>query len=198
MADAASATAVTESALEAVVHDLSATSISNATVIPVRSTRGRKRKVVAVLTPETAAMATQKIKSTMKNIHMKSTLTGYQGYAREINEFYCENHPEVCDMDAKVIDRKKLLARIHDPRTIDEEITHFMTMIVSTKHSKLKQADGITPQIKRMGSLNSLRSAFNWYVFTDMGVVRTPVVWHHALTKFYAGLKNNESARYNF
>ena len=52
MADAASATAVTESALEAVVHDLSVTSISNATVIPVRSTRGRKRKAVAVLTPE--------------------------------------------------------------------------------------------------------------------------------------------------
>ena len=68
-------------------------------------------------------------------------------------------------------------------------------MIESTEHATLKQADGETPQIKRMGSLNSIRSAFNWYVFTDMGISRTPVQWHNALTKFYQGLKNQESAR---
>ena len=64
-------------------------------------------------------------------------------------------------METKVIDRSKLLVRIYNPRTIDDEIKVFMSMIESTEHATLKQADGETPQIKRMGSLNSIRSAFN-------------------------------------
>ena len=195
VADAVEHEVIDVSALERDVLEESTRGLTPATIIPKRDKRGRKRKPARRLTAEDATESNRKIQATMKNVHMQSTLTGYAGYARGIDEWYCINHPSVCDMEAKVIKRKKLLRNIYNPGTIDKEIKIFMHMIKSTEHATLKKADGITPQIKRMGSLNSIRSAFNWYIFTDMGIHRTPVQWHNALTKFYQGLKNQESAR---
>ena len=180
-------------ALEYAVHDLTHQDGDGSTIIPRRSRRGRKRKPAPHLNAEDATKATKKVQTTMKNVHMESTLRGYRGYCREINEFYVKNHPDVCDMNMRTINRPKLLDRIMNPETMKEEIHMFMTMISSTQHATLKNPDG-TPQIKRMGSLNSLRSAFNWYIFTDMNCF-SPPEWHLALNKFYTGLKNQESMR---
>ena len=173
MAETAENKIVDLTAAESMVH--AGTNIGAATILPRRSKRGRKRKAATVLTPQAAAKVTDKIRATLKNIHMVITLRGYAGYARGINDFYCKNHPEVCNMQDKVINRKKLLDRIMNPETVDEEISMFMTMIESTQHATLKKADN-TPQIMRMGSLNSIRSAFNWYIFTDISMPRTLVV----------------------
>ena len=180
-------------ALEYAVHDLTHQDGDGSTIIPRRSRRGRKRKPAPHLNAEDATKATKKVQTTMKNVHMESTLRGYRGYCREINEFYVKNHPDVCDMNMRTINRPKLLDRIMNPETMKEEIHMFMTMISSTQHATLKNPDG-TPQIKRMGSLNSLRSAFNWYIFVDMNAFPPPA-WHLALNKFYTGLKNQESMR---
>ena len=96
------------SALEYAVHDLThQDGGAGSTIIPRRSTRGRKHKPVPHLNAEDTTKVTKRVQTTMINVHTASTLRGYRGYCREINEFYVKNHPDVCDMNMTTINRPK-------------------------------------------------------------------------------------------
>ena len=199
MSDNVSASAqasAVESAQASAVESLVGTQrVRSHTQVPDRRRSGRRKRVTTVMTQHEFENITKKMRVTLQNVHMKSTLFNYYGYVRTINEWYCKNHAQVCDMNLgqMKIDRAKFSRLIEDPEIMQREVEIFKLFIRSRKHKKFKNPDG-SPQVARMGTLNSFRSAMNWYLFTDLEH-SIPVAWQNEMTKMYTGLKNEEADR---
>ena len=162
------------------------------TVIPARQNRGKARLPNAVLDDITVREVQDMVSATMDATHAQNTKNGYKSYVRTMNDWYCLNHTEVCDMGQRCIDRIKFAERIRDPDILVREVNVFKAFIKTRKHH-VDMIDGL-PAPAKIGTLSGYRTAARWYLFTDANI-GCPMQWDLEMKEFYKGLKHQEAAR---